>query len=67
MRRTWMCRGKLPRHPLVSAGAAAGRKKIKPSKTQAFDGLTGRQIAARSWAAPSEKTGRSRHGEHQAP
>jgi hypothetical protein len=47
MRRPWMPRGQWPPHALISA-VAADERRLKSGEPE---GLTGRQIAARSWAA----------------
>ena len=53
MRRVWMHRGRWPRLSLVPTVMGDGRI-LESAETEA---LTGHQVAARYWAAPSERGG----------
>jgi hypothetical protein len=63
MRRTLARRGPRPRHPPVSAVVADERK----SKSIEIEGLTGGEIAARSWATPSAMMGSARMATGDSP
>ena len=56
---TWTPRGRGPRGPFVPTVAGYGRK----LKFAEPEGLTGREIAVRSGAAPSAMMESARHGD----